>query len=296
MSLKIYLPRIYSWVTPRINSDIINPEIDMTDQTTETQKPTNPLMERIRLPGESFTLPSKGVFYDETILDAKDAEVHVHPMTTIDEITMKTPDLLFSGDAVGQVFKRCIPQVVDPSKLLAKDVDFLMTALRKISYGDEMQIEYMHNCTDAKTHTYTINVAQFIQNAKRIDPTTLNNVFAVELPNGQNVNIRPIRFGDFTKIMQNINAEMDEDVTPEKVRDDVISAVADVIVDVDGVTEREFILEWLQGIPPQYTKLINEKVDKSSDWGPDFNVSVKCKDCEEEVTFRAPMNPLSFFT
>lgn len=271
----------------------------MTEQdapNTTQQQRINPLMDRIRLPGETFTLPSKGVFYDDTIIDAKNAEVHVHPMTAIDEIVMKTPDLLFRGEAVDQVFKRCIPQILDTKRLLAKDVDFLMTCLRKISFGDDMQIEYTHNCKDAKTNTYTVNINQFIQNAKRIDPTTLNSSFSVKLPNDQVVNIRPIRFGDFTKIMQNLNNEMDSDITPEQVRDSVIDAVADVIVDVDGVTDRDFILEWLAGIPPQFTKMINDKVNKSSDWGPDFDITVKCKDCGEEVKFNAPLNPLSFFT
>lgn len=268
----------------------------MTDQAVEPQKRVNPLMERVRLPGETFTLPSGGLFYDETILEGQKAEVHVHPMTSIDEIVMKTPDLLFSGEAVKQVFRRCIPQVLDPDRMLAKDVDFLLTCLRKISYGDEMHIEFMHDCKDAKNHNYAIDVTQFVRNAKRIDPTSITTSFTVTLPNDQVVRIRPIRFGDFTKIMQNINAEMDNDITPERIQHDMVDAVADIIVDVDGIDDREMIIEWLSQVPPQYLAMINKKVDETSDWGPNFDVTVICKDCGEKATFRAPLNPLSFFT
>ena len=70
----------------------------MDNQTPVAAPPVspNPLLERIKLPGDSFALPSGGLFYGEGVLDpsVSNAEIHVHPMTTLDEITMKSPDLL----------------------------------------------------------------------------------------------------------------------------------------------------------------------------------------------------------
>src|SRR5271170_226889 len=128
----------------------------------EQTKPANPLLERIRMPGETFRLPSGALFYptESGILDSTvtDGEVHIHPMTALDEIALKTPDLLFSGLAVIQVFGRCIPQIKDAKRLLAKDVDFLLVALRKVSYGPEMELSYTHDCEKAKSHNYVASV------------------------------------------------------------------------------------------------------------------------------------------
>lgn len=258
----------------------------------------NPLMQRIQMPGETFTLPSGGIFYTNGELDSsvKNAEVRVHPMTAIDEITIKTPDMLFSGDAVREVFARCIPQIKDPDKLLAKDVDYLLVCLRKVSYGDEMQIEHKHDCENAAEHTYELNVNDFINKAKKLDPTTVTEVFSTTMPNGQQVFIQPIRYHDFIDIMQNTNLEDETSINVEKVRDMLINSMLNVIVKVDEISDRDMIREWLAGIPPSYIKKINEQFTNTFDWGPEFNTTVKCKDCGADMQIYTPMNPLSFFT
>lgn len=261
------------------------------------QAKPNPLLDRIKMPGETFTLPSGGLFYKNGELsdDVEDAEVHVHPMTAIDEITIKTPDLLFSGEAVKQVFARCIPQVQNVDQLLAKDVDFLLVCLRKVSYGEELRLEYTHDCKDAKEHTYAVNVSQFIKAAKRIDPTTFAKTFSVDMPNGQVVHMQPIRFKEFVRVMQSNNPE-DEMDDPVKVRDMMVESVANIITHVDDVEDHEMIKEWLAKVKPQFLKLINDHIDKTLEWGPEFTTTVKCQDCGSDMEITAPMNPLYFFT
>jgi len=270
--------------------------MENTESAVE-QKPTNPLLQRIKMPGETFTLPSGGLFYEEGVLDPSvtGAEIHVHPMTTLDEITMKTPDLLFSGNAVRQVFARCIPQILDTDRLLTKDVDFLLTCLRKVSYGDQMKIEYTHSCPDAKQHSYNADVSQFIRQSKRIDPTTVSSMFMVEFPNGQKAKLQPVVFKEFVRIMQTLNAQHNDE-SPENLKDEVLASVAGMIVSVDDTEDKGMIREWLEQVPPQYITMINNKIEQASGWGTDFDVKVKCKDCGEEITISAPLNPLAFFT
>ena len=100
------------------------------DNIQSTEQPrSNPLLERIRIPGETFTLPSQGIFYKNGELDddSKNGEVYIYPMVTYDEIVLKTPDKLFSGEAITEVFQRCVPQIKKPMELLAKDVDFIFS-------------------------------------------------------------------------------------------------------------------------------------------------------------------------
>lgn len=268
----------------------------MEEQIPSTNKPNNPLLSRVKLPGETFTLPSGGLFYqgDELHPSVKNAEVHVHPMTALDEICIKTPDLLFSGEAVRQVFARCIPQVTNVDMLLAKDVDFLLTCLRKVSYGDELQIEHKHNCENAKNHTYVANVNNFIRAAKRLDATTFNKKFDVTLPNGQVVHMQPIRFKEFISVMHMMDPE--QEASPEKIRDMMVESVSNIIKSVDEISDKDMIKEWLSTVPPQYIHLINDNIDKTLEWGPEFKSKIVCLDCKATTDVDIPMNPMYFFT
>lgn len=254
----------------------------------------NPLIERIKIPGETFRLPSGGLFYEPGILSEKviDGEIYVWPMTAIDEIALKTPDLLFSGDAITQVFARCIPDVIKPGKMLAKDIDFLLICLRKVSYGPHMEISYTHNCENAKEHSYISNVEEFLKKSKRIDPNKINKDFHVTLKNGQIVHMEPISFENYIALMQ-VN---DTDVTPEKLTQRLIFSVSKIIKSVDGDTDTNHIQEWLSKIPPMLMKQVTDSIEKTTEWGPDFMTTVKCRDCGQEVQVQAPLNPLAFFT
>lgn len=259
-------------------------------------KPVNPLLSRIQMPGETFALPSGGVFYTHGELDDSvvNAEVRVHPMTAIDEITIKTPDMLFSGDAVRDIFSRCIPQIKNVDKLLAKDVDFLLICLRKVSYGDDMQLEHQHVCENAKMHLYDVDVGEFIRKTKKIDPTSVSRTFTIKMPNDQVVRLQPISFKQFISVMQISGNEDIQD--PTKLRDIMVDSLASVIVSVDEVGDKQMIREWLAQVKPQYLRLINDHIDKTLEWGPEFTTTIKCKDCGEEVEIMAPLNPLAFFT
>jgi hypothetical protein len=255
---------------------------------------SNPLLARIKMPGETFRLPSGGLFYPPGVLseNVTDGEIRVGPMTAIDEIALKTPDLLFSGDAVKEVFARCIPDVLQPEKMLAKDVDFLLICLRKVSYGPQLEITYEHNCEKAKEHSYLIDVGSFIRKSKRIDPTRVTRDFTVALPNGQVVEMQPIAYRDYISLLQ----AADSDESPEQQAKRLANSVSRVIKKVDDVTDREFIEEWLAKIPPILLKKVTEAIDKTTEWGPDFMADIQCKDCGREVQVQAPLNPLGFFT
>lgn len=257
------------------------------------EQQSNPLLAPIQLPGETFTLPSGGMMYEEGVLDSsvKNGEIRIHPMSAIDDVTIKSPDMLFSGDAVRQVFKRCIPQVVNPDLLFARDVDFLLVCLRKVSYGPELQVEYAHDCNE-KLHSYMVDVDGFIKQAKRIDPTKVKSIYELQMENGQKVIMRPIRFGDFIKLMQ-IDDTTSDDV--EGIKRMTLDSVLGVIAQVDNVTDPKLIYEWLDQVPPSYLGKINKNIDKTLEWGPEFASTHECKSCKKKIEIVTPLNPLSFF-
>lgn len=263
----------------------------------------NPLLAHVRLPGETVRMPSGGLFYTNGELspEVRDGEVHVHPMTAVDEIMIKTPDLLFSGNAIQEVFSRCIPQILKPTELLAKDVDYLLICLRKVTYGETLELEAEHTCENAKRHSYQISINDFIKNSKEIDPSKMST-YTLKLDNGQTVNLRPVKFRDYVHIMQTTSAlkeeriKTDADYVVEQAKSIMFDSMLGVIISVDDITNRDQILEWLENIPAGWIKQISQKIEKMADWGPVFVSKATCKDCGEDFDVHAPLNPVAFFT
>lgn len=101
----------------------------------------NPLTQYFRQPAIYVKLPSDGNHYPPGALNMpNNRELPVYPMTAIDEITYRTPDALFNGNAVTNVIKSCIPNIIDPWSIPAMDVDTILVAIRIASYGHNMEV------------------------------------------------------------------------------------------------------------------------------------------------------------
>lgn len=90
----------------------------------------------------NIDLPSSGQFYPEgTLRDGKATGLPVFGMTANDEITIKTPDALFSGSATVEVIKSCVPDILDPWKMPTIDLDFVLGAIRIATYGETISMK-----------------------------------------------------------------------------------------------------------------------------------------------------------
>lgn len=95
-----------------------------------------------RQPKLFVDLPSQGKWYDNTIIqDGKVESLAVFGMTAMDEILLKTPDALFSGEATAQVIKSCVPSILDPWRLVGYDIDFILIAIRIATYGENLPVQ-----------------------------------------------------------------------------------------------------------------------------------------------------------
>lgn len=101
----------------------------------------NPLSSYFRQPAIYIRLPSDGKFYPpDTLEPTANNEFPVLPMTTMDEITYRTPDALFNGSAVASVIQSCVPNIKDAWVVPAMDIDTILAAIRIATYGHEMDI------------------------------------------------------------------------------------------------------------------------------------------------------------
>jgi len=254
----------------------------------------NPLLARVEMPGTTYQLPSRGLFYRNGELrdDVEIGEVHVSPMSAYDEILMKSPDQLYSGEAVEKVFRRCIKQVLKPSELIAKDVDFLLVCLRQITYGNDMEVTYTHNCEEAKTNSYIVQLSDFITTTKKIDPTTVGKIYTMKMENGQVVKLHPSKFKDIIKMYQDTETL---NTTPEAELDLAVFAIGSIIYSVDDITNKQQIAEWIREIPAGWLGELSSIIEKASDFGPNYTLKTACKDCGEPIEIHTPVNPISFF-
>lgn len=265
---------------------------------TEQTKPVNPLLDRLRMPGATFKLPSQGIFYTNGELDesVKNGEVEVYPMTAIDEIIMSTPDKLISGKAIQEVFQRCIPQIQKPADLLAKDVDFLMVALRSVSFGDTMEVTYQHDCEGGLNHTYNVNLQQMIRATKTVDPTLISKEYSHTLPNGQQVTLKPLTYGNIVELYQMTAMTKAQELSEDDAEKLIVNTLASVIARVDEISDREMIREWVAKLPLGWKRQVETTAQSVTQWGVDFTSKQKCKDCKQHMDVHVTANPVSFFT
>jgi hypothetical protein len=257
--------------------------------------PVNPLLSKVKLPGRIFQLPSAGIFYQngELAPGIENGEVHVHPMTALDEITMKNPDMLFSGKAISEVFRRCIPDVLQPEELFSKDIDALMIFLRAVTYGSEYEIEVNHQCEKGKDHSYVVNIENFITSMKNLDPNLIEQMYSLTLENGQTVRMQPIKYKHVIQILQ-MN-ENKQDLTIEDQQKNLITNLLNVIVSVDDIADKNLIAEWLKFISPRMMNHLATTIEESQNWGATTTQEVVCKDCGTPFKIEIPINPISFF-
>lgn len=258
----------------------------------ETKK--NPLLEKLKLPGRVFNLPSRGALYREGEVARDEGEVHVRALSALAEINLKNPDMLFSGEALAEVFAECVPDVKNVTELYGRDIDAIMFFLRLVTYGPQYEISVKHNCENAKDHSYLVDIEQMVMGMKQLDPTTIDADRTVTLDNGQVVVVHPVKFDHMIKLFQ-LNMGKTE-FTNEDIRKNIVYNLTNLIESVDGITDKEQIAGWVAAISTKQQGRINDALEKINDWGPPSTCTLKCKDCGKELIAELPLNPVSFFT
>lgn len=255
----------------------------------------NPLMSKLKKknPGQVFRMPSRGLLYknDELSSDVQDGEVLVQPMSTLDEIYMRTPDMLYQGTAVEKVFSRCIPQINDSKKLLAKDVDYLLSCLRKVTYGEHLPISYRHDCNNAKEHEYMTSISSFFSKSRELDSKILEDI-EFEYDNFY-FKIKFLTYEEMIELNRKISSSGDN---PEDIYNNFIENLSTHIISIDNVENKEHIKELIDQSDREFQTKIAEKINNLNGWGIDFLHNTKCKDCGEDIEIPITINPITFFT
>jgi hypothetical protein len=95
-----------------------------------------------RQPKIYLKLPSGGKWYASNPMEKSGSgELPIYSMTARDELMIKTPDALMSGEATVEVINSCCPLIDDPWTMPAIDLDAILIAIRIATYGEKMELE-----------------------------------------------------------------------------------------------------------------------------------------------------------
>jgi hypothetical protein len=274
----------------------------------------NPLAKYFRQPAVHLTLPSKGQFWPVGSLDLNmSGQLEVYPMTTRDEITLRTPDALLNGESMISLFQSCCPQIKDAWKMPSIDVDAVLIAIRIASYGTEMDIDSIcvnKECKAENKHALdltlvldSIQAPNFnktidIQNLKiKLKPATYfennkNNMLKFEqeraiavisddsLSDEQKVTM----FQEHLNKMIDINAEM------------LISAI-EYIETSEGfqVVDLEHIKDFFENCDTKIMKSVRDRFEDYSKSMELMQPKVRCEECNTEYPIELKFDYTSFF-
>ena len=271
----------------------------------------NPLKQFFRQPSIYLRLPSNGDFWPEgSVIMPTNRELPVYPMTAIDEITYRTPDALYNGQAVVNVIQSCIPNIRNAWGMPAVDINAILVAIRMASYGHELELST--KCPSCETESeYGIDLRSVLDsvrppefdqpmvygdleiNFRPMDYKTQNDTNQVQFEQQQQ--IQAIQYSDISddeKIAAlNVSLKKITELTIDALKWSIFSIRTPSAL----VTEPEFIQEFLTNCDSKiYNQIRDRIVDlrQSSELKP---LHIKCSNCEHEYKQDLSLDQTSFF-
>jgi hypothetical protein len=173
----------------------------------------NPLKQYFRQPAIFIQLPSQGKFYkDGALVPTANGEYPVLPMTTLDEITYRTPDALFNGTAVANVIESCVPNIRDAWAMPGMDVDTVLIAIRIATYGHTLDITTQcPACTEEAD--YGVDLRTVLEKIGRPNYATPMNI------GGMTIHFQPM---SYRQINSNSMTQFTDQKTIQMLQDDTV--------------------------------------------------------------------------
>jgi phage FluMu protein Com len=277
----------------------------------------NPLEKLYRHKTFYTTLPSQGRFYPSGIKLSADGELGIMPMSAADEIKLKTPDTLFNGEALFDLFRSTIPDIQKPEEIPVCDVDKLLLGIRVASQGKQLDVK--SKCPKCeKTETYAVDLTMIMNSATVIDADPV-----IQIDDTLEVELRPFTLQSqikgqieafFQQRMQNLlssDNNMSEEEKIKRFNEALVGAIAMQTTQIAEcitrvtmkgnpedtiVTNPDHIFAWVENMDSATYEKIRGGIEKLSDPKIDEQVQVKCPACEHEYRMTVNLDPVNFFS
>ena len=273
--------------------------------------PNNPLNQYFRQPAIYIKLPSGGNYYPPGAIDMpQTGEIPVLPMTAIDEITYRTPDALFSGQAVVNVIQSCIPAIKDAWVVPAIDIDTILVAIRIATYGHEM--EFSTTCPKCNHNSeYGLDLRTVLGDLKAPN-------YNEPIKNGDiEIYFKPMTYKNLSdnnkvqydeqRIFQSIPTDGDVDPKQmlalsqalQKMTEITVTALSQSIMTIKTpsalVSESEFIVEFMKNCDRSIFNRIQDYVIEHKSAAEMKPLNISCPECKAEYQQNITLDMTSFF-
>ena len=273
----------------------------------------NPLKQYFRQPKIYMRLPSQGKYYPPgTVEVPENLEFPVFPMTSIDEISYRTPDALYNGQAVVSVIQSCVPNIKNAWAMPSVDLDSTLVAIRIASYGHEMNFKsFCPKCSNEDERVLDLRIV--LDSLKGIDyskPVTHGDM---------QIYFKPLTYKmlsdnnksqyETQRILQQLPEGNDEEATKvratqyelllKKITELTVLAlsqsIAVIVTPTAQVTEQEYILDFLKNCDRKLFEEIRDYIleaKKASEIQP---LHLNCSKCNHEFDQSVTLNMSTFF-
>jgi hypothetical protein len=261
-----------------------------------------------RQPEIYITIPNNGEFYPPGVLEIPESgEIPIYAMTAKDDIILRTPDALISGEAVAQLIKSCVPSIKDPWQIPASDIDYILVAIRIASYGNEMELEF--KCEKCENEfNYEIGLGHYIEKLGEISFSEENKVISY---GDIKIHIKPLSYTDLTFIqrrtfeeqraLQAVN-QMEDQTDEEKTKfyNEILNTMTDININSiasgvkgielpDGIliTDKEEIVSFVNNASIKLFRKISTTISDARQKTVLEPLHIECPECEHK--FDSPL-------
>lgn len=271
----------------------------------------NPLSQYFRQPAIYIRLPSKGKFYPPGALEPTvNGEYPVLPMTTLDEITYRTPDSLFNGQAVISVIESCIPNIKNAWDMPGMDIDTALVSIRIATYGHELDLSTQ--CPSCGHEAdYGVDLRRVLDGIKA--PNYEENLKVNDLE----IYFRPMTYKQMNdnsmiqfeeqKALQMLNDSSADDATKMSQLGEVLKKITSVTTralaqnialvktPTAQVIESSHIIEWLANCDRSTFNKIRDHIIECKQQGELQPLQIKCDECSNEYKQTFTLDMSNFF-
>ena len=269
---------------------------------------TNPLQKYFRQPKIYISLPSKGIYNPPGSVVDPD-HMPVFGMTGMDEIMLKTPDALITGESTVTVIESCCPNIKDAWEISNLDLEVILAAIRIATYGNMLSMG--HTCSKCSTENdYDLDLGTMIDHFKtcQYDNEVVFDQFKVY--------IRPLSYrvsSQFAEKNFTLQRQMNQanDIEDEEERKKFVNGLFEQMAELQKeiycagiesvhagssiVTEKEWIKEWLENSDKDvFLKIRDQIVANQKTWDTPPH-KVICESCSAEDTVSVFLDQSNFF-
>lgn len=272
---------------------------------------SNPLSQYFRQPAIYVRLPSQGSFYPKDALTpTPTGELPVYPMTALDEITYRTPDALFNGQAVVNVIQSCVPNIKNAWAMPSIDTNTILTSIRIASYGSNLEIEA--ECPACKeSNEYEADLRMMLDGVKPSDfstPLILGDLTVMFKPMSyEESNKNNSLLFEQQKTIQTVYESEIEEKQKLELLNNAMTKITELTTHAlkhnisaiktpkDIVVEIDYIEEFLKNCNRETFNKIRDHVialRESSEMPP---LKIQCSNCSHEFEQQLTLDQTSFF-